>query len=405
VVQWSLNVPVTSAYIDFGRDANAFEYTAPVDSPSSSGNRTLLLGMKPSATYSFQIVADVGDATCKSDVQQISAGAKLNGLPTVTVTTKLASEVSKGFTLACTNNGGGAAPGGKPSVATTGYALILDSDGDIVWWYSASDCTRVLMSYDGQYLWMGNTNVGGGSGGTLQRVTIDGVTLDSYTSSVPSRHHDFAIMPDESVALIEYDPNDGASGDGCDLVALMNPVTRTKQTVFKVADVAASSSLAQACHSNAINWWPSKNLFTLSVLDWNTILAFDASGKLSWAMGGQLGATYSPGISWSAQHQHHLLANSLLLFNNKGTNGSTALEYSLAGSTQPIFSYSSGSSSNTLGAVQRLPNGNTFVTYSNSGLMHEVNASAQLVRSISTNSLGFTQRRSTLYGSPPPYAE
>jgi hypothetical protein len=123
-------------------------------------------------------------------------------------------------------------------------------------------------------------------------------------------------------------------------------------------------------------------------------------------MGGTAGQDYFPCISWNRQHNHHLLANSLLLFNNNGTNGSTAVEYSTAGdSTTPLFSYSSGAQPNTLGDAKRLPNGNTLVTYSNAGLIQEVNPAGQLVQSMSTNGLGYTLRRRTLYGPPPPYAE
>jgi hypothetical protein len=123
-------------------------------------------------------------------------------------------------------------------------------------------------------------------------------------------------------------------------------------------------------------------------------------------MGGNAGQEYFPGISWNRQHNHHLLADSLLLFNNNGTNGSTAVEYSTTGnSTTPLFSYSSGTQSNTLGDVKRLGNGNTLVTYSNVGVIHEVNPSGQLVQSISTDGVGYTLRRRTLYGPPPPYAE
>jgi hypothetical protein len=66
-----------------------------------------------------------------------------------------------------------------------------------------------------------------------------------------------------------------------------------------------------------------------------------------------------------------------------------------------VWSYSSEHFSGTLGDVQRLPNGNTLVTYSNQGLMHEVNSAGKLVQSIQSDSLGYSTHRPTLYGPPP----
>ena len=178
------------------------------------------------------------------------------------------------------------------------------------------------------------------------------------------------------------------------------------KTVLDVQSTGAGS--AGQCHSNAINWWPDLNLYTVSVLNWSSVLAFSRTGTLSWVMGGTAGQTYFPGISWNRQHNHHLLAGSLLIFNNNGSNeGSSVIEFSTSGnSTNTLFDYTSGLASNTLGDAKRLPNGNTLVTYSNANTMHEVNASAQLVReTIFGSGIGYTQRRTTLYGPPPPYAE
>jgi hypothetical protein len=55
-----------------------------------------------------------------------------------------------------------------------------------------------------------------------------------------------------------------------------------------------------------------------------------------------------------------------------------------------------------LGDVQRLPNGNTLITYSTSGIIEEVTSSGDLVQTISANSFGYTSFRETLYGPPTP---
>jgi hypothetical protein len=264
------------------------------------------------------------------------------------------------------------------------------------------------MSYNGESMWIGNINPPALSGGgSLIRVAMDGLEEEVFSSVVPNRHHDFAVLPDESIVTIEGDGNGSVAGEeGCDVITIMNPATRKKDNVFAIGEATADAAQKMNCHANAIHWWPNRGLYTVSVFQWNSIIAFSETGKLSWVMGGS-DSDFS-GASWDKQHGHHLLEDSLLLFNNNGADSdSTTLEYQMSDATAELtFSYaSSGNVSNTLGDAGRLPNGNTLVTYSNQGLIHEVHPSGQLVQSISTSPVGYTVRRSTLYGPPPPYAE
>jgi hypothetical protein len=406
IVQWSTSVPVTTAWIDFGRDPSDYEFRAPVNEPSSN-NRTLLLGMKASTTYSFRIVAEYQEDTCASDVQEIATGPLRNGLTRIELNTPRPEEAYGGFTVACQLT-----PVGPDSATprSSDLAFIFDADGDIVWWYrgaAAQGCARARMSYDGEYLWMGNANVGARAGGILARVRMDGTEVEAF--SLPLRHHDFAVLPDESLAYIEYADADLLStaavigAEGCDVVKELDPSTGESTVVYEVATANPGRSIS--CHSNAINWWPDKERYTLSVLYWDSILAFDREGSLAWTFGGQT-SDYT-GAEWDRQHQHHWFDDHLLLFNNNGDNGSSAaLEYQLGeNSAELVSSYSSSAFSQTFGGVQHLSNGNTLVTFSNAGVMHEVNPSGELVQEITTGVVGYAVRRKTLYGPPPPYAE
>ena len=143
------------------------------------------------------------------------------------------------------------------------------------------------------------------------------------------------------------------------------------------------------------------------MLFWSAIITFDQSGNLLWTLGG-ITSDYS-GASWDSQHGHDWLTNSVLLFNNnnQGNSGSSAIEYELNGSSANIiYDYSSENSTQSLGDVSRLPNGNTLVTYSNAGLIHEADSNAQLVQAMTIgDSISYTVRRATLYGPPPPYSD
>ncbi|HEY3496637.1 MAG TPA: hypothetical protein VGK73_18185, partial [Polyangiaceae bacterium] len=65
------------------------------------------------------------------------------------------------------------------------------------------------------------------------------------------------------------------------------------------------------------------------------------------------------------------------------------------------WSYMNEGRSVTLGDVQRLPNGNTLVTYSTDGSIHEITPAKELVQSLGDAAqLGYSTFRETLYGPP-----
>src|SRR5690606_31763617 len=103
------------------------------------------------------------------------------------------------------------------------------------------------------------------------------------------------------------------------------------------------------------------------------------------------------------QHGHHLLDESIVVFANgwDGQNNSVAVEYDLAG--QELWRYDAGEYSANLGDVQRLPGGNTLVTFSNASIVHEVDPQTNIVMEFDGGGsrIGYTLWRETLYGSPP----
>jgi hypothetical protein len=158
------------------------------------------------------------------------------------------------------------------------------------------------------------------------------------------------------------------------------------------------------CHSNAVRYVQADDMYTFSDLS-NDILRLDRSGNVLW----RLSETLPGGIATlgGRQHGHQMLQDSILVFANDGAGGgnSAALEFSLADGSE-IFRYVSGEFTANLGDVQRLPGGNTLVTYSNVGIVHEVDASGVLVMQydVPDSALGYSLFRPTLYGPPPDIA-
>ncbi len=139
-----------------------------------------------------------------------------------------------------------------------------------------------------------------------------------------------------------------------------------------------------------------KNLYTVSDR-LSDIFAIDRQGKLQWRL-----SDIVPTETYGAQqHGQQLLSNISLLFANVGGSGrsSVALEYSLADGKE-LFRYEPLIFSMWYGDVQRLPKGNTLVTFSMAGEIHEVDSQGRLVMEVQGESFGYSEWRRTLYGPP-----
>lgn len=418
IVEWSIDKSIDRAVIDFGRDQNNFEYQAPVDLENDN-YRTLLLGMKPNQIeYFVRITAYDGDTAYKSDVETITTDFIRSGLPNVTVTNDgNPNALFGGFTVLCTGattaGGGGGFVGGDLG-GSESWVLIIDSDAEIVWWYELTDtpvsaAARARMSYDGQDMWVGNfANFSDVTPtGALLRVSMDGLESESY--SFPERHHDFGILPNNNILFYEratgYDLNDGP-----DVIKELDPESGTTSTIYEQYNYFASViDEADGTHTNYITCVPHMDAILFSMAFPKTIAVISDQdnpevlgifgGDMSWFSNIIFDETYVHGV--------HMLEDSILFFANTGNNGGSSIfefSYDLETRTaSQIWEYSSGKSSAYFGDVRRLPNGNTFVTYCAAGAIHEVDASGTLLREITTDAIGYTEHRKTLYGAPPPW--
>jgi hypothetical protein len=161
------------------------------------------------------------------------------------------------------------------------------------------------------------------------------------------------------------------------------------------------------CHPNAIHYYPSDDTYTVSDRNPNLFVKFTRQGVPLWQFGGENPVAENHFVgTWTVNHGHQLLSNgNFVFFNNTSRSTALVLEYTLDESTwtaTEIWRYESTAGSATLGDAQRLPNGNTVVTYSNNGVIHEVDADANLVQSFTSSigSFGYADFRPTLYGPP-----
>lgn len=387
IVTWSTDLPgMDTAYIDFGKDTN-YGLRAPVDLREPE-LRTLLLGMAESSEYHFRITAMAGTTGCESEDFVLETGAAPNSLLRADFEVEMPDAVMPGFIVT--------------SIYSMGDVVIYNAEGEIVWWYETpiAGLSRAGMTHDGKWMVARNANPIGSNSAEVSRVTMDGLTEESL--DIANGHHDFTTTPDNDLVFIVR-----PRGSGCDeIVKLSEDGTLT--SIFDVG--SAFDDLPQQgdpCHSNAIQYNDFDDSYTLSVLNQDAYLKFSSDGTLLWKLGGSESQFTGDGASWSRQHGHHLVdASHLLFFNNDGAGAggsSLAVEVDLDESAMTatrVWWYDGGLGSSTLGDVRRLENGNTLVTYSNAGLIHEVDPDGEVVQVISWSlggAIGYVTHRASLY--------
>jgi len=376
IVTWTADVgSLVEAHIEFGLDMT-YGMTAPVDI-ALTDHRTLLLGMKPESTYHFRVVARDASLTYQSSDYTVETGpaTDLVSLGGFDVANEAGRE--RGFIVMSYWSGDGSS-----------IPFIIDADGDIVWWAEGGPnggIARAVMSADGKNMWMITAS---NSGNPLQRVSMDGLDAQTYMGIVGS--HDITPVSGETMAFLEYGESD------CDSIYEIVPAGTTEEIWESQGVVTASG-----CHGNALRYSDTEDVYTFSDVS-QDIFVVSRAGMLQWRLSER---TTNGNMAWGGtQHGHHLLDESILIFANRGEGAmeSSAIEYSLQG--MELLRYSSGDFSANLGDVQRLPGGNTLVTFSNDSVMKEIDDTETVVLEINGAAgtrIGYAMWRPTLYGPPP----
>jgi hypothetical protein len=374
IVTWSVDVTsLVAARIEFGLDTT-YGVTAPVDL-GEAGYRTVLLGMKPERTYHLRVVAEDGTSAYASDDVTLETGPATDLVPLESFDVVDEAARERGFIVASYWQGEGSA-----------VPFILDADGEIVWWFAGgpNGIARAVMSADGKNMWLIPAS---NTGGALVRVSMDTLDAETYADAVGS--HDITPVSGATMAFIEYGESD------CDSIYEIDPSGTTRE-VFESQGVVQ----ANGCHGNALRYSKKEDVYTFSDVS-QDILVIDRAGEVVWRLSERVAQGNE---AWGGtQHGHHLLDESIVVFANRGAGmeASSVVEYSLTG--EELLRYESGDFSANLGDVQRLPGGNTLVTFSNDSLIHEIDAEKNVVLAIDGGGsrFGYTLFRPTLYGEPP----
>src|SRR5678815_2814305 len=120
--------------------------------------------------------------------------------------------------------------------------FIFDTDGDVVWWYTAASgestdgISRARMSADSQSVWLVNESL---SGNPLRRVTVDGLTTQTYSNTKAS--HDICAVTGDTMAYLDYGEAD------CNSIFEINNAGTTKE-VFEATNMTSTGTGMNNCH-------------------------------------------------------------------------------------------------------------------------------------------------------------
>lgn len=400
VVEWSLagSSPSSAQIVYRLNDAASTILNrggqAPVDL-GKANYRTLLLGLKQAADYTFHIEASRDGQACVSPDYVLPRTGSFTEAQSVGVTVTRADEREPGFIV--TSSG----------MSLPSSASIIDADGAIVWYVDGPQSpTRAQLDYEGENLWMLALNLTN-QGGEMRYVSMDGEVEQHDVPGLENTHHDFTVMPGGRVAALAW----RAPGVDTESDLVIRSPDGTLTTAFGVGE---NLYLSDSYHANAVHYLPFDDSFTISDRNPNVFVKVSATGSVQWQLGGvcddaPAGNNCSP-QDWQVNHGHQLFEDgTFVLFNNGIFNDGTlapahVFEFTLnikpsSFSATLVKDYEGAYTSSNLGDVQRLPGGNTLVTYAGDGKIVELDASWDEVQTFSVRA-GYSNWRPTLYGPP-----
>jgi hypothetical protein len=403
---WSVDVePIDVAWFELERDG-VVERTLPVDPTGGPAFETFLYGMKPASDYTLRAVVESGGERFVSGDHAVSTGMLPGDLPDLGLERAEGAETWGGLLV-------------SSFISQPPTALILDADGDILWWYTlegVDSVGRARLSVDGRSMLMLDINLQGDVPGSLYRVGLDGEGLELVPTI--DAHHDFVELPDGTITYLSYDPQiiDGVQVPGDRIVELApDGGSRVVYDAWEDPEIEFSPSDAYMGrmwpHANAIDYLAEESAYLVSFLSLDSVVRFDAaSGGVDWRLGGDISDfTLPDGGTDFFQHQHQLqwLDGSLLVFENGPlqSRDSRAVEYAFStetgGAIQRWEHQDQGSlSSLVLGDVHRFDGGSTLITWSYSGVIQEVSPDNEALWTLSASVGGAFGYTTWLAASP-----
>ena len=359
--------------------------------------RATVLGLKPATTYRLRAVEVDSGTTYASDRLAVDTGPAPADFPGLTVERPPGRSPAGGFLV-------------TSLLSNPSWAVILDEDGDPVWWHRPGDewersfVPRARLSADGVHmLYQASASALTGEDDDLVgermlvRVALDGSAVE--TLPLAGSHHDFVELPDGRVAAVvsEVREVEGEEVTGDRIAELdwedgeLASWSIWDHLPYEPEAITADDDPGWT-HANALDHDPGQDTYTLSLRNLDAVLHIDRpTGEILWQLGGvhsDFDAALNVLPLFQRQHQFQHLDGSLLVFDNGTVDDmrSRAVEYAFEGTGDdlgvqqvwthvadpPLFSIG-------FGDVTRLPSEHTLITWASAGQVDEVTEDGALV--------------------------
>jgi hypothetical protein len=274
-------------------------------------------------------------------------------------------------------------------------AVILDEDGDYVWWYTydvdeKAEMTRARLSADGEWM-LFRLSVADDDGYTQVRVRLDGTEVEEL--SIPDTHHDFVELPDGTIATLAFDDRDidGETIRGDRIVELptdAEPVqvwSSWDSFVYHPEDVGITGEWT---HANYLVYEPDAQMYVVGMRNIDTLARIDrATGDVVWSFGRYSDIDTEDGLlPFVGQHGFEIYGDHVLVFDNGPVERlrSRAVIYEIDADTRTATQVGGYSTepplyAPILGDVERLSDDVVLVTWSVQGQVDQVARGGELI--------------------------
>lgn len=368
----------TRGWVEYGPDEGYGQQTP--TTASGTDHSVQLLGLRADTTYHLRVVTDDGYT---SDDLTVTTGALPNALPTLLVEGEPGAW--SGFTPLAV-------------IGVTNAAIIVDSAGEIVWYwlhpadeegFESTGGRRVALAPSGDGVFV--NQIGSQGQARLHRVSWDGSEV--VTLSVPDHNHDFVPMPDDGAVALFYDrtqQDDGSRliGDKVSRVAPDGTITDLWSANAHLSPQADPPNSGSWVHANALDVADDGETFYMGMRNLSSIARLtDGGTQLDWILGdpryGFSDFSFADGAEpFNGQHQFEFLSEDRLLVfdNNPSGTSSRVVEYQLyldSMVAEQVWEHDIGKAVYALGEAARLPDEATFLNLSTLGVLLVIDSSGQ----------------------------
>lgn len=381
--------PVDEAYVEFGASAD-YGFRAPAALNADDQYEAMLVGIPASTEMHYRVGMVSGGEAVEGEDRTITNGPLPSDMHGLSVQVFDEQRVHEGFVV-------------TSMVTDPSWVVILDTAGNVVWWYhedrveqSGRSISRVRLSRDREAIvFLSMDGLGTETediGKHLTRIRLDGSELVDIDT--PDTHNDFVELPEGGYAILQEDMRTVEGDDvfGDHLVEIAPDGTETE--IWSVWDHIEydpeETEYGMWSHANAVDYDEDEGIYYVGSRNLSTIFKIDrATGDVEWTFGDLHGDfdMVVPSDHYNLyQHQFQILDDGILIFDNRfdPVEGSRAVQFELDTDTMearqaweyiaapPLFCVG-------LGDVTRFDNGDTMVIWSSGGQLDQVGPDGELL--------------------------